>query len=111
MNLFPELKYGDTTFADLWRSWFLTEEFKSDAEVFDEWLLTDGERWDTVAERVFGDRELWWTLPFFNEIEDPFSIYFQKDLSISLKTIKVPNEENVRRMLLEIRRRRIAFDK
>lgn len=111
MNLFPELKDGDVRFVDFWRSWVLTQEFKNDADIFDEYLLSAGDRWDSIAEEVFADRELWWIIPFFNDIEDPFSIYFQKDLSISLRSVKVPNSENVTRMLSEIRRRRIQFER
>jgi hypothetical protein len=110
LNLFPELKDGDTSFADFWRSWVISKEFSDDARIFDTYLMSEGERWDQIAENIYGDRELWWVIALFNEVEDPFDIYFQKDLSISRTTLKLPDQENVVRLIDEIRRRRLQFE-
>lgn len=111
LNLFPELKDGDTSFADFWRSWVISKKFVDDSRIFNEYLLSEGQRWDQIAQEVYGDRQLWWVIALFNEVEDPFDIYFQKDLSIARLTLSIPNEQNVSILLNEIRERRLEFEK
>ena len=109
-NLFPPIKIDGVHLQDLWRAWKITDELKDKIKVFGTYILSDTDRWDTIAEEVFGDRELWWILVLFNNIEDPFSIYFDKSITDSLKTIKIPKEQDVGFILNEIRRIRLDFE-
>jgi hypothetical protein len=109
-NLFPTIKIDGIKIQDLWRAWSITTELKDKIKVFGTYLLGDGDRWDTIAEEVLGTRELWWVLLLFNNIEDPFSIYFDKTIPNVLKTIKIPREQDIGLILNEIRRIRLKLE-
>jgi len=109
-NLFPPITIDGIKLQDLWRAWVLTEEFKDKIKIFGTYYLYENARWDTVAEEVYGDRELWWVVMLFNAIEDPFTIYYDKSIPDSIKTLKMPREEDIGIILDEIRRIRVNFE-
>jgi len=110
-NLFPDIVVDDIGMADFWRAWQLSDEFKSKVKIFDTYFVTDGDRWDTLAEEVYGDRRLWWVLALFNEIEDPFAIYFEDNIPTTVRTVKVIKESDVIIILNAIRTERLKFEK
>jgi hypothetical protein len=109
-NLFPDIVVDDMPMQDLWRAWQISQEYKDKVKILDTYFLEENDRWDTIAEDVYGDRALWWILPFFNELEDPFSIYFQKDSTVGLKTIKIIRPADVGILLKVIRDNRLKFE-
>jgi hypothetical protein len=109
-NLFPDITVGDVQMADLWRAWTITEELKNKIKVFDEYFIEENDRWDLIAEEVYGDRRLWWILVMFNNIEDPFSLYFEKGVTSSIKKIKIIKESDVAIILKAVRDKRLKFE-
>ena len=109
-NLFPSLSIDGINVLDIWRAWTLTEDFKSKIKIFGTYFLSEGDRWDTISEEVYGSREYWWILVMFNDVEDPFSIYFDKTITGSLKYINMPKESDIGYILNEIRRKRLEFE-
>jgi hypothetical protein len=109
-NLFPETKIDGIVMADLWRSWQVSQDFREKVKEFDTYVLQEGDRWDTLAQFFYGDRQLWWILVIFNEIENPFEIYFDKTIKNVMTTIKLirPNDINI--LINEVRRKRLAFE-
>lgn len=110
-NLFPDIVVEDVKMSDFWNAWQLSQEFKDKIKIFDTFLVTDQDRWDTIAEDVYGDRKLWWVIAMFNNIEDPFSVYFEDNISEKLKSIKIPKQADISIILNEIRNRRLKSEK
>ena len=109
-NLFPTISIDGIKLQDLWRAWQITTEIKDKIKVFGIYMLSEGERWDTISETLYGTRDYWWILIIFNNIENPFSIYFENTIPESIKTIKVPQEQDIGIILNEIRRIRLQMD-
>jgi len=109
-NLFPDIVVDDIKMADLWRAWQLSDEFKKKVKVYDTFFVEENDRWDTIAEDVYDDRRLWWVLVLFNEIEDPFSIYFEKNIPNAIKKIKIITAGDVAIILKAIRDKRIKLE-
>lgn len=110
-NLFPDIVVDDVKIVDFWRAWQITEEFRLKVKIYGTYFITNGDRWDTVAESIYNDRSLWWLLVMFNDIEDPFSIYFEDSIPESIRSIKVIREEDVGIILNAIRNERLKFEK
>jgi hypothetical protein len=109
-NMFPELNLDGTKMIDLWRAWELTEEFRQNIKVYDSIVISENETWDNLAEQVYGDRRLWWIIPMFNGIEDPFSLYFDKTVSGSINVIRVVKEDEINSILSDIRNKRLRLE-
>lgn len=111
MNLFPIITIDGIRMADFWMSWQITQEFKNIVNNFDYMLVQENDRWDTLAEQIYGDRQLWWILAIFNDIEDPFSIYFEKSIPNSIKKIKFIDNSTAGLLLNKIREKRLILEK
>ena len=109
-NLFPEISVDGIKFEDIWRAWQITEEFKEKVKFFDNFLIEDNLRWDEIADRIYGDRELWWVTPLFNDIEDPFSISFDQNIDIAIKSVRILKPQDLAILLDTIREKRLDFE-
>ena len=110
-NLFPITKIGEVPIIDFWNAYQLVDDFRSQSNLFDTYKTTTGERWDLIAEQVYGDRELWWVIVLFNNIEDPFSLYYELDIDNSIKSIILLKEQYMDMILNAVRERLIEFSK
>jgi hypothetical protein len=109
-NLFPDMKVDGIQMADFWRAWQIAVDFKDKVKEFDTYILRDGDRWDTIAQAFYGERKLWWILVLFNDIENPFEIYFDKTIKNVRKTVKLIKVNDVSKLTNEIRRKRLYFE-
>ena len=110
LNLFPIVKVEELMIADFWNAYQITNEFKSQSELFETYKTSDQERWDLIAQQFCEERELWWLIALFNDIEDPFAIYFDLDVPQSIKQLRILRPENVPLVLNEIRDRLLALE-
>ena len=109
-NLFPDFKVGGVDMADFWRSWQIAVDFKTKVKEFDSYVLQQGDRWDTLAQSFYSDRKLWWILVLFNDIENPFEIYFDKTIKNVRKSIKKIRQDDITILTNEIRKKRRSFE-
>jgi hypothetical protein len=110
LNLFPTIKIDGQYFLDFWNSYKITDEFKLLAQEVDYYQIGHGERWDLIAQYIYGDRDLWWVIVLFNDIEDPFSLYFDLDVRKSIKKIKVLKQKNLYFLLNTVRERILKLE-
>lgn len=103
LNLFPMVRIDGTLFLDYWNSYTITEEFKLKTQDTIYYLVSPRDRWDLIAQQLYDDRSLWWLIVLFNDIEDPFSIYFDVDIDSSIKKLKIIRKENLGSLLNSIR--------
>ena len=110
-NLYPDITIDGIKISDFWRAWQLTSEFLDNSDNYDYLIIQETDRWDTIAEQVYNDRQLWWTLPLMNSVEDPFSIYFNKNVPQGITKIKYLKASAVGLLLNKIREKRLQFEK
>jgi hypothetical protein len=109
-NLFPVTKIDFVEIADFWNSYKITNEFKSQTDNFDTYILSNHERWDLIAQQFYNDRELWWIIPLFNDIEDPFALYFDKDIPTSIQRLRILKSTRLSFVLNDVRERLVKLE-
>ena len=107
-NLYPEVKLGDLTLPDLWEFKNISSEYASKKQLFITYQVHEGERWYQLADRLYNDRELWWVIALFNDVDDPFKIYYDNRISSSITTVKVLDSNFLPELLNKIRKQRVA---
>lgn len=75
---FPETNYtfdGNTLYRakDILRRVAFKQDIKDSNDMFTEYRIEDGDRLDTIADKVYGRPDFAWVLALYNEIIDPFS--------------------------------------
>ena len=109
-NLFTDLRVDGEKISDFWRSWQLSQEFKQKIKVFNTVFVQEGDTWHSISEGIYGTRDLWWVLVLFNDVEDPFAIFFDDSVDDSIREMRIPREEDLNFLLNEIRRKRVQFE-
>ena len=106
-NLFMNTKIDETQILDLWSSWQLTTKIKDQIKGEAEVLIEEGDSWHTISELVYGSRKFWWVLALYNEVDDPFSIFFDSKVDSSTHKIKIIKPEYLDIIIRDIRRQRV----
>ena len=75
---FPETNYtfdGETLYRakNILRRVAFKQDIKDSNDMFTEYRIEDGDRLDTIADKVYGRPDFAWVLVLYNEIIDPFS--------------------------------------
>jgi hypothetical protein len=111
LNFFPETKIHGIPVLDIWSAFSVSTDFQNKGMMFDKMLLEEGDRWDTLAEDIYGDRAYWWVIMIFNNIDDPFSIDYNRDITeLAVSEIKILLPQYLPNLLGDIRRFRIESD-
>lgn len=111
LNLYGTITLDNISSQDVWYAWKITEEFKKKTDLFYKEPVKQFARWDWLAYEVWKNRELWWLLALFNNVEDPFCIYWDKEVDSSLKEIIVLRDIYIPIVLEEIRNQRKLIEK
>jgi len=69
----------------------------SSINFYDEYIITDYDRWDTVSNKFYDTPALWWILANYNKIKDPFTEL------IPGNTIKIIKKELVASILHKLK--------
>lgn len=114
MNLFKSIIYDKSSLPnptlDLWDAWVIDPVLKEDLKNFTLYNIKSGDTWVGLATRLYGDARLWWMLPLFNNIEDPFIIKEQDIFNEGVTQIKILSRENIDQILFVARREKIIND-
>jgi hypothetical protein len=106
-NLFTETTVDGINIIDLWSSWKLTEEVKAKIKGQGEVFVEEGDSWHSISEQIYGTRDYWWVLALFNEVEDPFSIFFNKKIATTNSRIKAIRPEYIDIIVNDVRTKRV----
>lgn len=106
-NLLPEITIDGVTQIDYWNAWRVATEYVSSTKLLDEYVVEEGISWHDISEVVYEDRELWWVIPLFNEIEDPFLMFSSSNLQLKERKLKVLKPKHLNQFLNEIRSFRV----
>jgi hypothetical protein len=102
--LFPEITIDDKTIIDVWSAYRISPEFKEQNFTFDYYTVKENDRWDIISERLYGKREYWWIIAMFNDIDDPFTIYFDRNVIVRTDRIRILDSSQISLLLNSIRK-------
>ena len=51
-------------------------------------MLVSSDTWHSISEQIYGIRDYWWVLALFNEVEDPFQIFYNSSINTTNYKIK-----------------------
>jgi hypothetical protein len=109
-KLYPKTKVGTKTILDVWNAFTITEEFKNNTVVFANYHVEEFDTWSSIAGKVYGDRRLWWVIALYNNIEDPFQLYYEFGINNKTTNLKVISEIYIYSLLNEITNRLKTID-
>jgi hypothetical protein len=115
MNLFKNIVYDKEQNAnyslDIWDAYVISPLLKNEAEFFVTHVVRIGDTWASLALQYYQNDRLWWVIPLFNDIEDPFLI-FDNDLFLNeVQQLKVLRNQYIDQLLLLARQEKILNDR
>jgi hypothetical protein len=57
---------------NIFRSYSFNEDTQTNVSYFDTYEVGQEEYWDNIAYKYYGSPHLWWVIPAFNNIVNPF---------------------------------------
>jgi len=76
-----------TKFMNIFHSYTFNENITVDVAFFDTYEVGHEEWWDNISVKFYGTPLLWWVIPAFNNIVNPFE---GLEPGINLKILKAP---------------------
>jgi hypothetical protein len=77
MNLFKEIVYdkiqSPKPMLDIWDAIQIGGFNKNQLRYFQMHKVSVGETWVSLSKYYYNDERLWWVIPLFNDVFDPFS--------------------------------------
>ena len=110
LNLFSDISIDGKFMVDIWDSYMVSTEFLENEEYYIEHPVKQYDRWDLLSQRYYNNRALWWVLAMTNNIEDPFSIYFDYAVEYSLKTLRILKTPALQELIQNVRDKRLDED-
>lgn len=115
MNLFKEIKYDESQEAnysfDIWDSFLISPHMKDNLSYFVTHIISSGDTWSSMAINYYDDARLWWVIPLFNDIENPFLIYDRDLFREEVRELKVLKPEYIDQLLMVARQEKIINDR
>lgn len=115
MNFFKNIIYDENQVAnyslDIWDAFVISPFFKEDLSYFLTHVVVQGDNWVQLANKYYRNDRLWWVIPLFNDIENPFLI-FDKDLfDEGISELKVLRPEYIEQIIMIARQEKILNDR
>lgn len=114
INLFNAIIYDSNQnpnySLDIWDAYIILTDYKKDLVNFQLYNVAKGDTWIKLANTFYNDQRLWWIIPLFNQIDDPFIIKQQDILDKNVTQLKILTKNNVDQMLFDARRKKIIND-
>jgi hypothetical protein len=97
-NLFNKIEYSGEEARNIFVRYNLVEKLQSNVDFFENYIISDEDRWDSLAYKFYGSYNLWWVIAVFNDIKDPLE-EFQTG-----QTLKIIKPEFLPNLLVAIRK-------
>ncbi len=114
INLFNAIVYDKDTIPnyslDIWDAYVIKSEIKGTLTNFQLHNVKVGDTWVGLAKLYYGDERLWWIIPLFNDIENPFIIKQEDIFNENLTQLKILSKNIINNMLFTARRQKIIND-
>ena len=115
MNLFKNIIYdkelNPNPTLDIWDAYVISPFYKEELRFFQMHKISANDTWVSLARYYYNDERLWWIIPLFNDIDDPF-VVMSKDLFLeSIAEVKVLQPQHMNQLLLIARQQKIQSDR
>lgn len=115
MNLFKEIVYDKSQTPnrslDIWDSYVIGPFRKDALKYFQIHKVESGETWIQLSRRYYDDDRLWWVIPLFNDIEDPFLLTQTSITQLGITELQILKPEYINQLLLLARQQKITNDR
>lgn len=82
--------YKDNKVVDVFQKVNIPESL-FDLQYYDEYIIEEGDRWDSLADTFYGTPHLWWLIASYNKFIDPFPTLVVGQKINIIKPELVPN--------------------
>lgn len=115
MNLFKNIVYDKSQnpneMLDIWDAYVISPFYKDQLRYFQLHKISAGDTWVSLAKQYYNDERLWWLIPLFNDIEDPFIVMDEDLFTENVEQVKVLQSQYVNQLLLNARQIKIMNNK
>jgi len=115
MNLFQEIVYdkdqNPNPSLDIWDSYVINPFNKREMRFFLLHKVESGQTWVSLARRYYDDERLWWVIPLFNDLEDPFVTMEQTIEDAGITQLQILKPEFTSQLVLSARQQKIIRDR
>jgi predicted hydrolase (HD superfamily) len=115
MNLFKNIVYdkdvNPNLSLDIWDAYVISPFYKDQLRYFQLHKISAGDTWVSLARRYYNDERLWWIIPLFNDIEDPFLVMSPDLFRDNVQQVKVLQSQYLNSLLLQARQQKISEDR
>ena len=115
MNLFKNIIYDKDSnpniTLDIWDAYVISPFYKQELRYFQMHKVAANDTWVSLARFYYQDERLWWIIPMFNDVEDPFLVNSPDLFRASIKQVKVLQPQHMNTLLLAARQQKIQNDR
>jgi hypothetical protein len=115
MNLFKNIIYNKSEnpnpMLDIWDAYVISPFLKDQLRYFQLHKIRSGDTWVSLSRQYYGDERLWWLIPLFNDIEDPFIVMDEDLFKNDVQQVKVLQSQYLNQLLLNARQIKILNDR
>lgn len=115
MNLFNEIVYDKSQTPnpslDIWDAYVIGPFQKDALRYFQIHRVEIGETWVQLSRYYYSDERLWWVIPLFNDIENPFLLTQTSLDRLGITELQVLKPEYINQLLLLARQQKITSDR
>lgn len=115
MNLFRAITYdkaeNPNQMLDIWDAYVISPFYKDKLRYFFLYNVKQGDTWVSLANTYYDDQRLWWLIPMFNDIENPFIVMDQTIFTDEVSDLKILDKQYVDQLLLQARQAKISNDR
>lgn len=115
MNLFKNIVYDPTQTPnyslDIWDAYTISPFYKNELKYFQLHVVNEGETWISLAQQYYGDERLWWIIPLFNDIDDPFVVMNKQGFPETVTQLKILQQTYLNMLLITARQQKIMNDR
>jgi hypothetical protein len=115
INLFKEIIYDKSQnpnySLDIWDAVVIGQFRKNELRYFQMHKVSIGDTWVGLARKYYGDDRLWWIIPLFNDLGDPFFGLDNELENSGISQLQVLKPEYINQLLLLARQQKIINDR
>jgi predicted hydrolase (HD superfamily) len=115
MNLFREIVYdkeqSPNESLDIWDAYVVNPFNKREMRYFLVHRVEKGQTWVKLARTYYDDERLWWIIPLFNDLENPFTTLEDELDEQGIVELQILKPQFVSQLLLSARQKKIIEDR
>jgi hypothetical protein len=114
MNLFSQIVYdmdcNPNPSLDIWDAYEIGQFYKKQLSFFQPHKISATDTWVSLARYYYNDERLWWVIPLFNDITDPFVVMNPTIFMSQVQEVMVLQAQYMNQLLLLARQQKIQSD-